>query len=398
MKQRLANTISFYIKELEACEPLSGEYEQLYSRVDDDRLRLLLATLHRDFTNLFRQMNERLPTGATARHYWAEPSRQLRKRIEMAHGLCEATLDSESPLEIDKYYKNVFYLCRKFLRDSGGSELPPHMEVVRLYYELPIFCLAQTVSLSRETVTNAALKLLGRGSYAEAYAYEDPFLHKKIVVKRAHKTLTSKELERFRQEYEVMKKLSSPYIAEVFRYEEDGFCQYYMECLDGTLHKYILKQNNKLTLQQRILLAKQILKGIQYLHNKKILHRDLSPSNILLKIYENCVVVKLADFGLVKVPDSQLTTCHTSVKGAFRDPQLETDGFDNYSLCHEIYALTRIIYFVMTGRENISNLSEPWKAFVEKGTNVRKELRYQDVEELQKAFMVTVRQIQSQLG
>ncbi len=42
-------------------------------------------------------------------------------------------------------------------------------------------------------------------------------------------------------------------------------------------------------------------------------------------------------------------------KGYFNDPALVFEGFKNYNILHETYALTRIVYFVMTGRLNTTD-------------------------------------------
>ena len=132
---------------------------------------------------------------------------------------------------------------------------------------------------------------------------------------------------------------------------------------------------------------------MQYLHTEGLLHRDLSPDNILLKKYDSCQVVKLSDFGLVKLPESQLTTRDTVMKGSFNDPRLEEEGFANYCLWHEMYALTLIVHFVMTGRENRSNIAPEWRDFVAKGMNVQKELRYKSVAEMRSAFDETLKKL-----
>ena len=45
-----------------------------------------------------------------------------------------------------------------------------------------------------------------------------------------------------------------------------------------------------------------------------------------------------------------LTTVNTEFKGYFNDPALVVEGFNTYGIVHETYALTRVIYFVMTGK------------------------------------------------
>ena len=128
--------------------------------------------------------------------------------------------------------------------------------------------------------------------------------------------------------------------------------EYVMEYMDFTLDEYISKNNASMSYLQRKGIGQQILKAFEYIHSKDRLHRDISPKNILLKQYDDVMVVKIADFGLVKIPDSSLTTVNTEFKGYFNDPSLILDGFDTYNTLHETFALTRIIYYVLTGKTN----------------------------------------------
>lgn len=330
----------------------------------------------------------------STKHYPAEDSRQLIRCIDMLRNLCSISQQTETPIQFESYYDGVLKNCRTFLQSSYGSDIPLQMEEVVLYYTMPVLTPATNLSVSRSTLTNASLTLVGRGSYAEAYVYEDTFLHKKFIVKRVLKTLSDDEVERFRREFEVMKRLSSPYVAEVYRYDDRPVQpQYLMEYLDGTLRDYIKRHNDRMTLKERAGLVRQIFKAMQYLHTEGLLHRDLSPDNILLKQYDSCQVVKLSDFGLVKLPQSQLTTRDTVMKGSFNDPRLEEEGFANYSIWHEMYALTLIVYFVMTGRENRGNIAPEWRDFVAKGMNAQKELRYKSVVEMRSAFDETLKKL-----
>src|SRR5699024_6119782 len=98
-------------------------------------------------------------------------------------------------------------------------------------------------------------------------------------------------------------------------------------------------------------------------------------------------VIKIADFGLIKIPESQLTKTGTEFKGYFNDPSLIIDGFQTYNIDHETYALTRIIIFVMTGKTNLSNVKdECLKSLVQKGLCNEKEKRFQSVQELRRFF------------
>lgn len=153
-----------------------------------------------------------------------------------------------------------------------------------------------------------------------------------------------------------MKKLSSPYVVEVYRFHAEKH-EYIMEYVDETLFKYISNNNTKLTHSERKNIVLQILKAFKYIHSQGLLHRDISLTNILIKKYESLNVVKIADFGLVKTEDSNLTSEHTEFKGSLNDHDLEVHGFKNYKITHETYALTRLIYFVMTGRTKVDKFN-----------------------------------------
>jgi serine/threonine-protein kinase len=78
---------------------------------------------------------------------------------------------------------------------------------------------------------------------------------------------------------------------------------------------------------------------------------------------------------------------HTEIKGSFNDPALRTDGFDSYNIKHEIYALTIILCFVMTGSTNIDLVKKPkLREFAKKGMNPDKSLRFSDINELYNSF------------
>lgn len=332
----------------------------------------------------FDSMNDRLPTANESAHFWAEPSRDLIQSIEIIYSLFRSLKNSEFSFSIDEYYKQKIDLCKTFLRKSGGSAIPPNMEKIELYYKIPIFFPRNSIVIdSPQNVSS--LKLIGEGSYAQVFKYADKFYLKKFALKRAKSDLNKKEQERFKREYEQMKSLSSPYVVEVFCYDEKKK-EYVMEFMDHSLEEYIAKKNTILSFKEKLSLGSQIIKAFSYIHSKNILHRDISPRNILLKQYEDVVVVKISDFGLVKMLNSNLTSLNTDFKGYFNDPGLAVEGFDNYGMSHETYALTRILYYVLTGRTSTKNVSSNVRDFVDRGLNSDESVRFKGVVDLKDAF------------
>lgn len=383
----IENYIESQYRELLSCSQINAEYSDLYKSFRNQKLREILMTLHHDLVGLFRTMNERLPTGEHEAHFWAEPSRDLIKRIEIIFSLVSSLKATPLAFQIDPYYLDLLTRCRDFLSSSGGSSLPPNMAKVELYYTLPIFLPLSSITIShKQQDFTFDLKLIGSGSYANVYKYKDTFYNRPFILKRAKKELTDKEVARFKREFDVMNDLSSPYILEVYCYNPDKN-EYIMEYMDYTLDGYIAAHNSTLTIVQRKGIAQQILRAFDYLHSKGHLHRDISPKNILIKEYDDTLVVKLSDFGLVKIPDSTLTTVNTEFKGYFNDPALVVEGFNTYGIVHETYALTRVIYFVMTGKTNTEKITnQNLRAFVEKGLNPDKIKRFQNIRDMISAF------------
>ena len=381
------NCIEAQYRELMECSEPNAEYADLYKAFTHPHLREILTTLHHDLILLFKRMNDRLPTGECEAHFWADESRELIRRLDIINGLFGALKGTPLAFNIDSYYADLFLKCRDFLRSSGGSELPPNMAKIDLYYMIPIFTPVSSVTVSHEQQElTYQLKLVGEGSYANVFKYKDTFYNRFFILKRAKKGLDSKELARFRREYDVMRTLSSPYVVEVYNYNS-AKNEYIMEYMDYTLDGYIAAHNSTLTIIQRKGIAQQILRAFDYLHSKGHLHRDISPKNILIKEYDDTLVVKLSDFGLVKIPDSTLTTVNTEFKGYFNDPALVVEGFNTYSIVHETYALTRVIYFVMTGKTNTEKIAnQNLRAFVERGLNPDKSKRFQNIRDMVSAF------------
>lgn len=363
------------------------EYIELYKNFTDERLRIIFSTFHYHLIELFKSMNVRLPSPEGNNHFWAQPSRDLRHIILVIFEMEEFFKSSAFEFSIPSQYRQLYEKCLTFLQDSGGSCLPKDLERIVLPYKIKLFELKDNVIINRgKEAERFELSYKGEGSYAHVYTYHDDFYNRDFVLKRAKTTLFPKEIARFKQEFTIMQSLKSPYIVEVYRYNEDKN-EYIMEKMDMTLEQYIRHNIQKIDLNKKKSIIRQIYKAFSYIHSKGILHRDISPKNILLNEYEDhTIVVKIADFGLVHIPDSTLTTINTEWKGYFNDPILRRIGFSSYEVAHEIYALTGITGFVLTGRTNFNELEGAVGRFMEKGLNPDPEKRYKDVLEMEKCL------------
>ncbi|ELC3509350.1 protein kinase family protein [Campylobacter jejuni] len=368
-------------KDLESS--LSQAYTDLYFCFENGKLKLVLSTLHNNIIECFKKMNSRLPsTENSNNHYWADDSRKLKFNIELALYLQKEFKDSELSFWIDEYYYNVFKQCLNFLKSSEGSEIPLGMQKITIYEAIPIFVKLNSIS-NPEVNKNYSLDLIGDGSYAKVYKHY-------FALKKLNKKVNDKEIQRFIKEFNIMKQINNPYILKVYSLDENKK-EYIMEYVDFTLKEYIHKNNSKLSSDERISLGIQIIKGIKTLWNKNILHRDISLKNILIKQYDDIVVIKISDFGLVKELNSELTSENTEIKGSLNEiSRLQKKGFNNYDKSDEIYALSRVLYFIATGRTNLINTKCD---FLEKGINDNVKNRYNNLDDLMRDFKHYIKKI-----
>ncbi|WP_349686401.1 protein kinase family protein [Campylobacter jejuni] len=375
-------------KDLESS--LSQAYTDLYFCFENGKLKLVLSTLHNNIIECFKKMNSRLPSIENSNnHYWADDSRKLKFNIELALYLQKEFKDSELSFWIDEYYYNVFKQCLNFLKSSEGSEIPLGMQKITIYEAIPIFVKLNSIS-NPEVNKNYSLDLIGDGSYAKVYKYYDEFYKHYFALKKLNKKVNDKEIQRFIKEFNIMKQINNPYILKVYSLDENKK-EYIMEYVDFTLKEYIHKNNSKLSSDERISLGIQIIKGIKTLWNKNILHRDISLKNILIKQYDDIVVIKISDFGLVKELNSELTSENTEIKGSLNEiSRLQKKGFNNYDKSDEIYALSRVLYFIATGRTNLINTKCD---FLEKGINDNVKNRYNNLDDLMRDFKHYIKKI-----
>ncbi|WP_224768291.1 protein kinase domain-containing protein [Metabacillus idriensis] len=361
-----------------------NRYIDFYEDINFPVFKEFFSSFHFYLNKLFIFLNGKLKSN---RHYNAYESRQLMFLIDEIYSLQSTLKGTEYYFTVIPYYKGILDKCERFLVESGGSAIPHDFEFINLIDAEPIFTFDTQVSISRaDKNISFPTKTIGTGSYATVHKYKDDYYNRFFVIKKAKKDLTKDEYERFKREFEEMKKLNSPYVIEVYHFDDEKQ-QYVMEFADDTLDSYILKNNGIMGVKERVNLVRQILRAFIYINSKGVLHRDISTKNILIKKYEGLNVIKVSDFGLVKLEDSVLTNKNTTIKGYFNDPKLELIGFDKYTILHETYALTRIAYFVMTGKVKLDSYkNNDFKKFIEMGIADDPFSRYKDVEELQDAF------------
>ncbi|CAM6036319.1 unnamed protein product [Sphagnum compactum] len=133
----------------------------------------------------------------------------------------------------------------------------------------------------------------------------------------AEKCFFGLEGEHFQKEASLLAGLSHPNILPLFcLVTTANSCSLVTELMDGDLHGLMRKrldnheiQGAPFKLLEAIDIMLQVAEGMHYLHQKKVVHRDLKSTNILVKCdeHDGHVYAKVADFGLSKTKESSCT-------------------------------------------------------------------------------------------
>lgn len=332
------------VKEKYSEIPATRAYARLYEDVVD--FGHMFAVLHDRLNRHFMAINDR---AKSKQHYWAEQSRELIGLIEeMRRDLHELSLAGVDVSLLESYELAVDD-AETWLARSNGSSIPEDYRPLEIQRYEPVLSLAdKTVRLKKES-TPVKLKMVGSGSYANVYSYVDPDYGTRFAIKRAKRGIEERDQHRFRQEFDVLKALSFPYIVQVYKFNEQRN-EYGLEFCDSTLRDYIKSKNSTLRFSSRKRIALQFLYGLNYIHTKGLLHRDISLQNVLVKFYDSeAVLVKLSDFGLVKDKTSDFTRTHTEMRGTIRDPMLH--DFKSYDLVNEMYSVGIVLSYIFTGKD-----------------------------------------------
>lgn len=230
---------------------------------------------------------------------------------------------------------------------------------------------------------NTDLILIGSGGFADVYYQKSTG----YVVKKLKEDFWSDKgiRSRFHREFKITKELGDVQgIIQVYEFDNSSM-SYSMKKAEITFDKYVI--GNTLDEKIKINCIRIILSIMKTVHERDIIHRDLSPNNIFIFNGQ----IKIADFGLGKDLNmfTSHQTIHTNAVGQYyycapEQFMLLRDG-DKRS---DVYSLGRIINFIMT--EDPTNSHHIFRSVAEKATNSDAAYRYGDTSQLLAAFEKSV--------
>ncbi|KAL5544808.1 hypothetical protein UlMin_008592 [Ulmus minor] len=197
---------------------------------------------------------------------------------------------------------------------------------------------------------------LGQGGYGEVY--KGKLLDGRLV---AVKLLNSSKGngEEFINEVASISRTSHVNVVTLlgFCLEGNNRALIYEFMPNGSLEKFIYKDNQQLEWEKLLQIATGIARGLEYLHrgcNTRILHFDIKPHNILL---DEDLCPKISDFGLAKLcPKKESIISMLDARGTigYIAPEVCNRNFGGVSSKSDVYSYGMMILEMVGGRKNVN--------------------------------------------
>ncbi len=210
----------------------------------------------------------------------------------------------------------------------------------------------------------------GMAEIFKAKTYSDAGFEKLQVVKRilGHLSANDEFISMFIDEAKISVELQHANIVQIYdfgRIRTNHFIA--MECVDGKDVKQILRklaERGKLLPEEfAVFILHEACKGLDYAHKKttlsgepmNIIHRDMSPSNVLVSYSGE---IKIADFGIAKAEARAYTTQGGVLKGKFEYMSPEQARGEEVTQLSDIFSTGIVLWEMLTGRRLFKTDSE----------------------------------------
>lgn len=202
---------------------------------------------------------------------------------------------------------------------------------------------------------------IGKGGMQHVYLAQDKLLNRLIALKTPQQNSSKK---RFHKSAILSAKINHPNVAKTLDYFEDNLGRAHLieEYIDGQdLQKAILEQVYYLDPFLVARIFHHLAKGLAASHHAEVVHRDLKPTNIMIGGDFNLIKIKITDFGIAKLVESEIneaneemlthqTTTSGTVIGAI--PYMAPEVINNPSNSTypaDVWSVGAIVYECLTG-------------------------------------------------
>src|SRR5580700_11290342 len=199
---------------------------------------------------------------------------------------------------------------------------------------------------------------LGRGAMGITYKAVDVDLHCPVTLKVISERYLGDESMRLRflREARAAARLRHANVASVLHLGRIGSSYFYaMEFVDGETLENLIKRSGRLDVKLALEIATQVAAGLAVFHEQNLVHRDIKPTNIMVRLKEERgVTAKIIDLGLAKTLDESASEAGISLPGAFvGTPEFaspEQFGGVGVDIRSDLYSLGVTLWVMVTGQ------------------------------------------------
>lgn len=253
----------------------------------------------------------------------------------------------------------VCSLCQRFVENPGPMPTSSNGLVSHVWVCADCRPSHSTINNDEDLAPHfETLRLLGRGSMGVVYLARHRVTGKSVALKiiDPETATTRTAIDRFLREMAVIGTLRHPNIVECLdQGMDDGHLWFAMEYVSGMSLETLAQANRgNYPVNQACRIICQVLKGLEYAHEKGFVHRDIKPENILIgRTAENRLIAKISDFGLAKNYQSMGASGLTfsgEMRGTipFMPPEQMID-FKTVKPSADLYSTAATLYYLIAG-------------------------------------------------
>ncbi|EYU37994.1 hypothetical protein MIMGU_mgv1a003777mg [Erythranthe guttata] len=187
---------------------------------------------------------------------------------------------------------------------------------------------------------------IASGSYGDLY--KATYRSQEVAIKILKTERLNTELQKeFAQEVYIMRKVRHKNVVQFIGActKPPNLCIVTEYMSGGSVYDYLHKQKGTFKLPNLLKVAIDISKGMNYLHQNNIIHRDLKAANLLMDENE---VVKVADFGVARVKTQ--TGVMTAETGTYRWMAPEVIEHKPYDHKADVFSFGVVLWELLTGK------------------------------------------------
>jgi transitional endoplasmic reticulum ATPase len=195
--------------------------------------------------------------------------------------------------------------------------------------------------------------LIGQGAFGEVYKVKHKYLGVQVLKVFRQEYVENTDINTVTSEAKILSKLTHPNIVRVFEtntFKKDGQTFFFitMGFVPGETLAQLLRRKIRIPVPIALTIQSDFLTGLQvaHKHESPIVHRDISPDNILLSYESEKPRAMLSDFGLAQSFDQVSSIPRAAGKYPYMAPEC---FWGTYLLTSDVFSAGIVLYRMLTG-------------------------------------------------